>query len=50
MIFVKVKIWDHEVGVVSWNSTAGYSTFEIREDFIKHNIDISPITIPIECI
>ena len=48
MIFVKVKIWDHEVGVVSWNSTAGYSTFEIREDFIKHNINISPITMPWE--
>jgi len=50
MIFVKVKIWGHDVGVVSWNSKAGYSTFEIREDFIRQNINISPITMPLELI
>ena len=48
MIFVKVKIWDHNVGVVSWDSKPGYSTFEIREDFIRQNINISPITMPWE--
>jgi len=48
MITVNVSIWGIDVGVVSWDSTKGYTSFEIHPEFPQHGLDLAPITMPLE--
>lgn len=42
-----VKIWGEIVGAVAWDETNGLASFEYDTKFIKQNIDLSPIKMPI---
>lgn len=43
----KINIWNHFVGAVAWDDNKGYATFEFDPAFLKHQWDISPITMPL---
>ncbi len=47
---VKVKLWDMDVGYISWDRKAGYSIFEYDEDFIRKGLDISPLDMSINSV
>lgn len=38
-----VKLWDKDVGAVSWLQERGYAVFEYDSSFLKEGLDISPI-------
>lgn len=42
-----INIWSQRVGAVAWNSDSGLATFEYDSKFLKSNLDISPIKMPI---
>jgi len=43
-----INIWDMRVGAIAWNSETGIGSFEYDANFIKRNLDLSPIKMPIE--
>jgi len=38
-----VKLWGNTIGAVSWLDDRGYAVFEYDRDFLKKEIDVSPI-------
>lgn len=42
-----VRVWDIPVGAVSWNEAGGFATFEFDPQFIRHELDIAPLTMPL---
>ena len=44
----KVNIWNHLVGAVLWNAKKGSSTFEFDGAFLKNDLDLSPVIMPLE--
>lgn len=48
MVTVNVKIWDIEMGVVSWDPVKGYASFELFPDFHTHGLDLAPLSMPLE--
>ncbi|NOX25881.1 MAG: type II toxin-antitoxin system HipA family toxin [Deltaproteobacteria bacterium] len=38
-----IKLWDKDVGAVSWLNERGYAVFEYAPLFLKEGLDISPI-------
>ncbi|MFA7493763.1 MAG: type II toxin-antitoxin system HipA family toxin [Proteiniphilum sp.] len=44
----KITLWGKEVGVVSWNAEKEYAVFEFIDSFIKEDIDIAPLWMPME--
>lgn len=42
-----VKIWGEIVGAVAWDEKNGLASFEYDPKFLKQNIDLSPIKMPI---
>jgi serine/threonine-protein kinase HipA len=43
----EVKIWGIPVGVVAWNESNGYGTFEFDPGFIQKGWDLSPLKMPV---
>jgi serine/threonine-protein kinase HipA len=43
----KVNIWNEMVGAVVWDESKDYATFEFEESFLKKDIDIAPLRMPI---
>lgn len=43
----KVNIWNTMVGAVVWDEAKDYATFEFEESFLKKDIDIAPLRMPI---
>ena len=43
-----ITIWDKEVGAVVWDHDRQVALFEIGSDFVKEEIDLAPITMPLE--
>jgi len=43
-----IKLWNVEVGAVSWLDDQGYAVFEFSPDFFQHSWDISPLHMGIE--
>ena len=43
----KVKIWNMLVGAVAWDARQGFAVFEYDKSFLKQNLNIAPITMPI---
>lgn len=41
-----VKIWEHKVGVASWDTDKGYANFEYYPEFIKLGLNIAPLWMP----
>lgn len=42
-----VKLWEHDVGAVSWLAQSGYAVFEFEPTFLRMGLDISPIHMPV---
>jgi len=42
-----VNLWNQRVGAVAWESDTGIGTFEYEKAFLKGNLDLSPIKMPI---
>ena len=47
MEVVRVKYREHEVGAVSFNAEIGIGSFEFEPRFIRSNIELSPIKMPL---
>lgn len=45
--FVKVILWDEEIGRLSWDKQRKISYFVFNPKYVKNGIDISPIVAPI---
>lgn len=43
-----INIWGQRVGAIAWNPETGISSFEYEPDFLKTNIDLAPLTMPIQ--
>ena len=43
----KIKIWDTNVGAVTWSEEEGMAYFEYDKRFEKSNWNISPLMMPI---
>lgn len=43
----KVNIWNEMVGAVAWDEAKEYATFEFEESFLKKDLDLAPLKMPI---
>lgn len=43
----KVNIWNQMVGAVAWDDKNGFTTFEFQESFLKKDLDLAPLKMPI---
>ena len=43
----KVKLWDDPVGAVAWDDDRNLATFEYEPAFLRRNLEISPLTMPL---
>jgi serine/threonine-protein kinase HipA len=48
MAEVIIKIWNKEVGAAIWNKDKQVAIFEFSKEFIKEEIDLAPIIMPLE--
>lgn len=48
MVSSEIKIWGHNVGAVIWDNERDIAVFEFERKFIDLDIDLAPITMPIE--
>lgn len=44
----KANIWNHFVGAVFWDQKKRVSTFEFDSAFLKNDLDLSPVIMPLE--
>jgi serine/threonine-protein kinase HipA len=42
-----IYLWQKRVGALAWNAASGIGSFEYDIDFLKNNLDIAPIKMPI---
>jgi serine/threonine-protein kinase HipA len=42
-----VNLWNSRVGAVAWNAERGTGTFQFDPSFLKSDLDIAPLTIPL---
>ena len=42
-----VRLWDHDVGAVAWNAARGVGEFEFEPAFLRQNLDLAPLTMPL---
>ncbi|MDD4603325.1 MAG: type II toxin-antitoxin system HipA family toxin [Bacteroidales bacterium] len=42
-----VKLWGQLVGAVAWQEEEGYASFEFDPSFLKHGLDLAPVTMPL---
>ena len=42
-----VKIWNNTVGAIAWDENSKLGSFEFEPSFLKQNLDLSPIKMPI---
>ncbi|MFV2045327.1 MAG: type II toxin-antitoxin system HipA family toxin, partial [Anaerolineales bacterium] len=43
-----VTLWDIPVGAISWDPEGGFATFEFEPSFIRHDLDIAPLVMPLD--
>ena len=43
-----VKIWNMDVGVLSWDSRRNFARFQYTPDFCNTNLEISPLMMPLD--
>ena len=44
---VEVKIWGHSAGALIWNAAQEYSVFRFNTDFLKLDLDLAPLLMPL---
>ena len=42
-----IRLWDHDVGAVAWNDGRGVGEFEYESSFLRLNLNIAPLTMPL---
>lgn len=47
MVVAEVSLWGILAGAVAWNEEAGVGVFEFEPDFLKLELDISPLKMPL---
>ncbi|MCX6180990.1 MAG: type II toxin-antitoxin system HipA family toxin [Bacteroidetes bacterium] len=47
MLTAKVKIWNQYVGAILWDENKEFGVFEFEPSFIKNELDIAPIIMPL---
>ncbi len=47
MVVAEVNLWGIQVGAVAWNEAANHGVFEFEPDFLKLDLDISPLKMPL---
>lgn len=45
--FANITLWKKKVGAVVWDDQTGVGSFEFEPSFLKRNLDIAPIKMPI---
>ena len=45
---VKVKLWGMDVGYLVWDKKARIAVFEYEASFLKSQLNIAPLTMPID--
>jgi len=45
---LKVRLWNKDVAVVNWNEEKEFATVEFFDGFIRENLDIAPLFMPLE--
>jgi len=48
MAEVNISIWNNEVGAAIWDNERQVAIFEFSKEFIKEEIDLAPIMMPLE--
>jgi serine/threonine-protein kinase HipA len=48
MSTARISIWGSDVGVVAWDSNRNVATLEFLEEFVRREIDLAPLTMPLE--
>lgn len=42
-----INIWNNRAGAVSWNSQTGLASFEFDPSFLKNDLDLAPVRMPV---
>jgi len=42
-----INLWNKRVGAIAWDSATGAGSFEFEPSFLRQNLDISPLKMPI---
>jgi hypothetical protein len=42
-----INIWKHRAGDIAWDDSTGLGYFEFEPSFLKNNLDISPLKMPV---
>lgn len=43
----EVIIWNTSVGAIAWNENTNYAVFEFDKNFLKKNLDLAPVMMPL---
>ena len=43
----KVNLWGDPVGAVAWDDDRGFATFEYDPSFLRKQLEIAPLTMPL---
>lgn len=47
---IQVRIWDKNVGLLSWDDKRGRAVFQFDKDFPQYGLDISPLLAPLNSV
>lgn len=47
MVVAEVNLWGIRVGAVAWNESANHGVFEFDSEFLKLDLDIAPLKMPL---
>jgi serine/threonine-protein kinase HipA len=47
MVVAEVLLWGIRVGAVAWNEASNHGVFEFEADFLKQELDVAPLTMPL---
>lgn len=47
---IQVRIWDKNVGLLSWDDKRGRAVFQFDKDFPQYGLDISPLLAPLDSV
>ncbi|MCB9186670.1 MAG: type II toxin-antitoxin system HipA family toxin [Flavobacteriales bacterium] len=47
MVVAEVLLWGIRVGAVAWNEAANHGVFEFEADFLKQDLDVAPLKMPL---
>lgn len=42
-----INIWKHRAGAIAWDDSTGVGSFEFEPSFLKNNLNISPLKMPV---